>query len=68
MMVSRSVRHCKQQGVPPSLSDATFPPALAALFQPVARPGAQARIGKLLARGLQRRSPAELALWKAVAE
>lgn len=48
-------------------ADAAFPPALAAFFQSVARPGAQARMGKLLAQGLQRRTPVELSLGKAVA-
>jgi enoyl-CoA hydratase/carnithine racemase len=48
--------------------DAAFPPALTAFFQSVARPGAQARIGNLLARGLQQRTPVELSLGKAVAE
>lgn len=48
--------------------DSEFPPALAAFFQSVSRPGAQARIGRLLARGLQKRTPVELSLGKAVAE
>ena len=48
--------------------DAAFPPALAAFFQSVARPGAQARMARLLAQGLQRRTSVELSLGKAVAE
>lgn len=48
--------------------DAAFPPALAAFFQSVARPGAQARMARLLAQGLQRRTAVELTLGKAVAE
>jgi enoyl-CoA hydratase/carnithine racemase len=48
--------------------DAVFPPALAAFLQSIARPGAQARIGRLLSRGLQQRTPVELSLGKVVAE
>jgi len=48
--------------------DAVFPPALAAFFQSVARPGAQARMARLLAQGLLRRTVVELSLGKAVAE
>lgn len=48
--------------------DAAFPPALAAFFQSATRPGAQARIGNLVARGLQRRTSVEFSLGKAVAE
>jgi len=48
--------------------DAAFPPALTAFFESASRPGAQERVGSLLARGLQQRTCVELSLGKAVAE
>jgi enoyl-CoA hydratase/carnithine racemase len=47
--------------------DSVFPPALDAFFVSVARPEAKARIARLLAAGLQRRSEVELDLGRCVA-
>jgi enoyl-CoA hydratase/carnithine racemase len=47
--------------------DARFPPALQAFFETVAMPGATARVGALLERGLQTRSEVERDLGRHVA-
>lgn len=48
--------------------DAMFPPALKAFFTSVTDPGTRARTSALLQSGLQKRSPVEMSLGRAVAE